>query len=76
MSSEMPSTASELRSLAEQSNAWPFEQAKAIVASTVPVVSGARVISWSAASGAILAVPVVLVVLADRTPGTRVMRTR
>src|SRR6201991_982580 len=31
MSSEMPSTASELRALAEQSNAWPFEQAKKIV---------------------------------------------
>jgi lysyl-tRNA synthetase, class I len=31
MSSEMPS-ASELRALAEQSNAWPFEQAKQIVA--------------------------------------------
>ncbi|HEX7883726.1 MAG TPA: lysine--tRNA ligase, partial [Afipia sp.] len=32
MSSEMPATASELRALAEQSNAWPFEQAKQIVA--------------------------------------------
>lgn len=32
MSSEMPSTASDLRALAEQSNAWPFEQAKQIVA--------------------------------------------
>ncbi len=31
MSSEMPSTASDLRALAEQSNAWPFEQAKKIV---------------------------------------------
>src|ERR1700692_55993 len=27
-----PSSPSELRALAEQSNAWPFEQAKAIVA--------------------------------------------
>jgi len=32
MSSEMPATASDLRTLAEQSNAWPFEQAKQIVA--------------------------------------------
>ncbi|MBV5270544.1 MAG: lysine--tRNA ligase [Afipia sp.] len=32
MSSEMPATASDLRALAEQSNAWPFEQAKQIVA--------------------------------------------
>ena len=32
MSTEMPSTASDLRALAEQSNAWPFEQAKQIVA--------------------------------------------
>ncbi len=32
MSSEMPVTASDLRALAEQSNAWPFEQAKQIVA--------------------------------------------
>ncbi|CAN5180116.1 lysine--tRNA ligase [soil metagenome] len=32
MSSEMPSTPSDLRALAEQSNAWPFEQAKQIVA--------------------------------------------
>jgi len=32
MSSELPSTPSELRALAEQSNAWPFEQAKQIVA--------------------------------------------
>ena len=32
MSTEMPVTASDLRALAEQSNAWPFEQAKQIVA--------------------------------------------
>ena len=32
MSTEMPLTASDLKALAEQSNAWPFEQAKAIVA--------------------------------------------
>ena len=32
MSTEMPSSASDLRALAEQSNAWPFEQAKQIVA--------------------------------------------
>ncbi|MBR1221039.1 lysine--tRNA ligase [Bradyrhizobium sp. U87765 SZCCT0131] len=32
MSNEIPGTASELRALAEQSNAWPFEQAKLIVA--------------------------------------------
>jgi len=32
MSNEMPATASDLRALAEQSNAWPFEQAKQIVA--------------------------------------------
>ncbi|MFT6670634.1 MAG: lysyl-tRNA synthetase class 1 [Afipia broomeae] len=32
MSIEMPSSASDLRALAEQSNAWPFEQAKQIVA--------------------------------------------
>ncbi len=32
MSNEIPSTPSELRALAEQSNAWPFEQAKQIVA--------------------------------------------
>ena len=32
MSSEMSATASDLRALAEQSNAWPFEQAKQIVA--------------------------------------------
>ena len=32
MSIEMPATASDLRALAEQSNAWPFEQAKQIVA--------------------------------------------
>ncbi len=32
MSTEMPVTASDLRVLAEQSNAWPFEQAKQIVA--------------------------------------------
>jgi lysyl-tRNA synthetase class 1 len=31
-SNELPGTASELRALAEQSNAWPFEQAKQIVA--------------------------------------------
>src|SRR6266480_1317614 len=29
---DLPSSPSELRALAEQSNAWPFEQAKAIVA--------------------------------------------
>src|SRR6185312_2291392 len=29
---ELSATASDLRSVAEQSNAWPFEQAKAIVA--------------------------------------------
>ena len=29
---ELSAAASDLRSLAEQSNAWPFEQAKAIVA--------------------------------------------
>lgn len=32
MSNEIPATASDLRALAEQSNAWPFEQAKQIVA--------------------------------------------
>ena len=32
MSTEMPLTASDLKALAEQSNAWPFEQAKQIVA--------------------------------------------
>jgi lysyl-tRNA synthetase class 1 len=32
MSTEMPATASDLLALAEQSNAWPFEQAKQIVA--------------------------------------------
>ena len=32
MSNEMPLTASDLRALAEQSSAWPFEQAKQIVA--------------------------------------------
>src|ERR1700724_424982 len=32
MSNELPMSAADLRALAEQSNAWPFEQAKAIVA--------------------------------------------
>ena len=32
MSNELPATASDLRAIAEQSNAWPFEQAKQIVA--------------------------------------------
>ena len=32
MPTEMPLTASDLKALAEQSNAWPFEQAKQIVA--------------------------------------------
>jgi lysyl-tRNA synthetase class 1 len=32
MSNELSATASDLRALAEQSNAWPFEQAKQIVA--------------------------------------------
>ena len=39
MSTEMPLTASDLKALAEQSNAWPFEQAKQIVAVTEAIES-------------------------------------